>query len=99
VEASTRLKGGERFAVGGRTLEMLHTPGHSLGHICLHSPDDGLLFSGDHLLSGVTPSVTFERGFDANPLASYLDSLRLVAELGPRLVLPGHGQPFTEAGV
>jgi glyoxylase-like metal-dependent hydrolase (beta-lactamase superfamily II) len=96
VEASTRLKGGERIAVGSRTLEVLHTPGHSLGHVCLWAAQDGLLFSGDHLLGGVTPPVTFERGFDANPMGSYLDSLRLVAELSPRLVLPGHGQPFGE---
>lgn len=94
VEASTRLKGGETFTVGSRELKVLHTPGHSLGHICIWSESDGLLFSGDHLLGGVTPPVTFERGFDANPLESYLSSLALVKQLQPQLVLPGHGKAF-----
>ena len=94
VEASTRVRGGEQFRVGSRTLDVLHTPGHSYGHICLWSPSDGLLFSGDHLLPGVTPPVTFERGFDADPMRSYLDSLTLISEREPRLVLPGHGTPF-----
>ena len=53
-----------------------------------------MLLSGDHLLPGITPPVTFERGFDADPLRSYLTSLRAVADLRPRLVLPGHGTPF-----
>ena len=52
------------------------------------------LLSGDHLLPGITPPVTFERGFDADPLRSYLTSLRAVADLRPRTVLPGHGTPF-----
>ncbi len=38
--------------------------------------------------------MTFERGFDADPLRSYLTSLRAVADLRPRTVLPGHGTPF-----
>jgi glyoxylase-like metal-dependent hydrolase (beta-lactamase superfamily II) len=96
VEASTRLRGRERIQVGERTLEVIHTPGHSLGHVCLWSPSDSLLFSGDHLLPGVTPPVTFERGFDADPMRSYLDSLAKIAACRPALVLPGHGTPFPD---
>ena len=96
VEASTRLQGGEFIAIGDRQWEVLHTPGHSLGHICLWSQADGLLFSGDHLLPAVTPPVTFERGFDRDPLRSYLASLKLVAERDPTLVMPGHGRAFAD---
>jgi glyoxylase-like metal-dependent hydrolase (beta-lactamase superfamily II) len=96
VEASRRLRGGETIPVGNRLVEVVHTPGHSLGHVCLWSPSDGALFSGDHLLPGVTPPVTFERGFDADPLRSYIDSLHRVAALDPAVVLPGHGPPFRE---
>jgi glyoxylase-like metal-dependent hydrolase (beta-lactamase superfamily II) len=97
VEASTRLRGGERIIIGGRDWEVVHTPGHSVGHVCLWSPDLETVFSGDHLLPGVTPPVTFERGFDADPMRSYLDSLRRIEELRAGLVLPGHGRPFTDA--
>lgn len=97
VEASSRLRGGERLAVGDDTWEVVHTPGHSLGHVCLWSPARGVLLSGDHLLPGITPPVTFERGFDADPLRSYLGALRRVADLRPRFVLPGHGTPFGDA--
>lgn len=97
VEASTRLRGDEMLTIGGDAWEVLHTPGHSLGHVCLYSPSRGLLLSGDHLLPGITPPVTFERGFDIDPLRSYLDSLRLVADRAPTLVYPGHGRPFGDA--
>lgn len=96
VEASRRLRGGERITVGSRVLEVVHTPGHSLGHVCLWSPADRALFSGDHLLPGVTPPVAFERGSDPDPLGSYLDSLDRVAGYDPALVLPGHGRPFRD---
>jgi glyoxylase-like metal-dependent hydrolase (beta-lactamase superfamily II) len=94
VEASRRLRGGEDLVIGGETWQVVHTPGHSLGHVCLWSPARRTLLSGDHLLPGITPPVTFERGFDADPLRSYLTSLRAVADLRPRMVLPGHGTPF-----
>lgn len=97
VAASRRLRGGEQLDIGGDRWEVVHTPGHSLGHVCLWSPAPGVLLSGDHLLPAITPPVTFERGFDADPLRSYLDSLRRVAELRPRLVYPGHGRPFGDA--
>ena len=95
-EPSHLLAGGERFTAGGRTWEVVHTPGHSLGHVCLWSAQDRLLCSGDHLLQVVSPPVTFERGFDPDPMGSYLDSLDRVAALEPDLVLPGHGPPFRD---
>jgi glyoxylase-like metal-dependent hydrolase (beta-lactamase superfamily II) len=94
VEASTRLRGGETMIIGGRDWEVIHTPGHSTGHVCLWSPDLEVVLSGDHLLPGVTPPVTFERGFDADPLRSYLESLQRIEKLRPVEVLPGHGTPF-----
>jgi glyoxylase-like metal-dependent hydrolase (beta-lactamase superfamily II) len=97
VEASQRLRGGEVLTIGGEDWDVVHTPGHSLGHVCLWSPARELLLSGDHLLPGITPPVTFERGFDADPLRSYLDSLRRIADLRPQLVHPGHGRPFGDA--
>ena len=96
VEASHRLRGGEELTIGGDAWQIVHTPGHSLGHVCLWSPARRTLLSGDHLLPGITPPVTFERGFDADPLRSYLTSLRAIADLRPQTVLPGHGTPFGE---
>jgi glyoxylase-like metal-dependent hydrolase (beta-lactamase superfamily II) len=97
VEASRRLRGGEELRIGGDAWEVIHTPGHSLGHVCLFSASSRVLLSGDHLLPGITPPVMFERGFDADPLRSYLDSLRAVADRRPEYVAPGHGRPFGDA--
>jgi glyoxylase-like metal-dependent hydrolase (beta-lactamase superfamily II) len=91
---SRLLDGGERFAAGGRTWEVVHTPGHSPGHVCLWNAAERLLCSGDHLLQVVSPPVTFERGFEPDPMGSYLGSLDRVRDLAPELVLPGHGTPF-----
>ena len=93
---STLLDGGERFTVGDRTWEIVHTPGHSPGHVCLWNAAERLLCSGDHLLQLVSPPVTFERGFETDPMGSYLASLERVAALAPDLVLPGHGPPFRD---
>jgi glyoxylase-like metal-dependent hydrolase (beta-lactamase superfamily II) len=93
---SRLLDGGESFSAGSRTWEVVHTPGHSPGHVCLWNAEERLLCSGDHLLQVVSPPVTFERGFEPDPLGSYLDSLDRVRDLGPDVVLPGHGTPFRE---
>jgi glyoxylase-like metal-dependent hydrolase (beta-lactamase superfamily II) len=95
-QPTAKVRGGERFSAGGRSWEILHTPGHSPGHICIWSAGDRLLFSGDHLLKSISPPVTFERGFDLDPMGSYLESLRLVEQIEPGLVLPGHGPTFPD---
>lgn len=85
------LTGGETIA----GLEILWTPGHSPGHICLYDREKRLLFGGDHLLESVSPNISWLP--DANPLSEYLDSLRELLKAEIELVLPGHGEPFTEA--
>jgi glyoxylase-like metal-dependent hydrolase (beta-lactamase superfamily II) len=94
VDPTNRVHGGEVMQIGGDAWELVHTPGHSLGHICLWSPRRRAILSGDHLLPSITPPVTFERGFEHDPLRSYLMSLRAVADRRPSVVLPGHGAVF-----
>ncbi|MBC5786071.1 MBL fold metallo-hydrolase [Ramlibacter sp. USB13] len=77
----------------GRThsLKAIHTPGHAANHVCLVLVEDGLLFSGDHILNGSTTVVDPPDG----DMTAYLDSLdRLSAacdEFGIGFILPAHG--------
>jgi recombination protein RecT len=78
---------------GGNThsLKVMHTPGHAANHLCLVLLEDGLLFSGDHILNGSTTVVDPPDG----DMTAYLDSLdRLAAaceEVGIEFILPAHG--------
>jgi glyoxylase-like metal-dependent hydrolase (beta-lactamase superfamily II) len=95
VDATTWLEGGERFIAGDRSWEVVHTPGHSAGHVCLWSASDHGLVSGDHLLGSITPHIDLgDEGED--PLEEFLASLRRLEELEPRLVFPGHGRAFDD---
>lgn len=94
--ADVWLHGGEELPAGQLRLQVVFTPGHSPGHICLYEPRRRLLFAGDHVLPTITPNVGLEPAQrNDNPLADYLVSLRRVAELPADLVLPAHEQAFT----
>ncbi|MFE0131400.1 MBL fold metallo-hydrolase [Streptomyces sp. NPDC059037] len=100
---------GELLALPGRRLRAIWTPGHTPGHVCLHLeeehparlPGHGRLFSGDHLLPGITPHIGLYEDPDddtvTDPLGDYLDSLERVGRLGPAEVLPAHQHAFTDA--
>jgi len=87
------LADGQVIAVAGLDLNVLHTPGHSPGAVCLHAPQVGVLFSGDTLFHG-GPGAT-GRSFSSFPMI--LDSIRTrLLELdGETRVLPGHGAETT----
>ena len=87
------IPGGERFAVGDRTLEAIATPGHTRGHLVFLDRAAGLLFAGDHVLPHITPSVGFEVDPPRLALGGYLGSLRLVRSLPDAVMLPAHGPP------
>jgi glyoxylase-like metal-dependent hydrolase (beta-lactamase superfamily II) len=92
----TTLYGGETITCGDFNFEVMPTPGHAPGHICLYEPDKKILFSGDHILPTITPHVGLHPQSGANPLGDYLDSLERLKKLEVKFVLPGHEQPFTE---
>src|SRR5215213_2768003 len=66
------LLGGEEIDCGGVTIVAHATPGHTRGHLVFEALTDGLLFTGDHVLPRITPSIGFERAPDDLPLRSYL---------------------------
>ena len=91
-----RVDHGEPIRLAGREWRAVHTPGHTLDHLCLFDPEHGILLSGDHVLPSITPHVSGV-GNGADSLKSYLATLDLVAELpGIELALPAHGHPFDD---
>lgn len=92
------LKGGEKLklepsdATGEWHVQW--TPGHTAGHFVLYSPERQLMFSGDHLLSSISSNIGKYPGSTEDPLGDYINSLRAIAELDIKEVLPAHGQVF-----
>jgi len=79
-------------------FRILHTPGHSIGHISLWRESDGVLILGD-VLNNQHPLLGFPRGlrlpldtFTPDPAANRASAKRL-GELGARTILFGHGRP------
>ncbi len=100
VSTFTPLADGDTLALGSDRLRVLHTPGHSQGHLCLYH-DDGVLIAGDLLLEGISPNPTVEFNPDGTrqtTLPHYLHSLRRVLLLNCDLAYPGHGEPITNPG-
>lgn len=87
------LKEGDGFEVGDYALEVVSTPGHTPGHVCLYEADRRLLFSGDHVLGDITPNIQAWSS-DDDSLDRYLRSLAKVDALDVDLCLPGHRSPI-----
>lgn len=78
---------GSSFEVGEFKLDVIHTPGHSPGSICVLMQPGGVLFSGDSIL-GLGTTVVVPPG---GHMGDYLASLRKLSELDITLICPGHG--------
>ncbi len=92
LEPDWVLEGGETIDTGHETYEAVWTPGHSPGHICLYARAGRLLFSGDHILTDITPNISWQPGRDT--LDDFLASLRKLEPYDISLILPSHGEPF-----
>ncbi|MBW2340746.1 MAG: MBL fold metallo-hydrolase [Deltaproteobacteria bacterium] len=88
------FSGGERISTDFFNFEVLWTPGHSPGHICLYERAKKILISGDHVLSRITPEIGLNPFSSLNPLDDYIKSLKNLRELEVELVLPGHEDYF-----
>jgi glyoxylase-like metal-dependent hydrolase (beta-lactamase superfamily II) len=94
-----KLEEGDKIANDSFELEVLWTPGHSPGHICLYERERRFLLSGDHVLFDATPHVSFNPDSGSNPLGDYVDSLKKLQRLKIHFTLPGHGPVFNALGL
>lgn len=89
VEAPSRLE------VPGFNLQVIPTPGHTLGSCCFYFPKDNILFSGDALLPDITSNPIVEFGDSDQQVYRSLiqmqESLLTIRRLAPARTFPGHG--------
>jgi glyoxylase-like metal-dependent hydrolase (beta-lactamase superfamily II) len=85
------LDGDQVLEVGQRSLDAVHTPGHTPGHFVFADRAAGLLFAGDHVLPTITPSIGFTLPPAPHPLGDFMASLTRVRSLPDLTVLPAHG--------
>ena len=96
-----KLRGGETVAAGDRLLEVVHTPGHTAGHLCFYEPGEGLLFSGDHLMRSITPNPELycpPRRGQLTGLPQFIASLERLKGFRVETAYPGHGRPIGKVG-
>lgn len=92
--ADRLLADGERLEIPGHAVRVLHTPGHTTGHIALVDDLHGVVYLGDHLLPNQFPGIGLGGIPDGNPIDHYLSSLAAVAKFDEFEALPGHGYRF-----
>ncbi len=80
---------GDRVEIGDYSLEVIDTPGHTFGHISLYDAQHRLFVAGDHVLGDITPNIQAWSD-EHDPLETFMQSLRKVAQLDVDLCLPGH---------
>ncbi len=94
LERLVPVKAGHVFDLGGRRLEVVETPGHTKGSICLLDAAHKQLFTGDNDNSLVWLFLQ-----DCLPIEAYLATLQSLQKRGTEFetILPGHGEPIDRA--
>jgi glyoxylase-like metal-dependent hydrolase (beta-lactamase superfamily II) len=87
------LTDGQKIAIAGSDVSVLHTPGHSPGGCCFHVPDLGTVFSGDTLFNG-GPGAT-GRSFSDRSLLVESITKQLLSLENSTTVHTGHGDSTT----
>jgi glyoxylase-like metal-dependent hydrolase (beta-lactamase superfamily II) len=101
-----RLADGGSLEFAGRTLEVLHRPGHSPSDTLFRDAERGIVLGGDHLIAHISSNPLISRplgGRSGEPgsgrpraLLTYMRSLRETREMELKVVLPGHGEPVRD---
>lgn len=79
------LNDNELIEIGGRSIQILHTPGHSPGHLCFWEAERGYLFTGDLVYKD-----TLFAYYPSTDPEAYLKSLKRIADLPVQRVFPAH---------
>lgn len=91
-EPTALVEDGQTLRLGTLRVDVLHTPGHSPGHVCYHLPEVGLLVGGDLIIGGSIGRTDLPD----SDIVQMQASIRRVMTLPPATrLLPGHGRPST----
>jgi glyoxylase-like metal-dependent hydrolase (beta-lactamase superfamily II) len=90
IETSRYLLDAERLDLGGMTLEAIHCPGHTPGHMAFYIPEADLLFTADVDLTSFGPFY----GHDFADIGDFLQSIERLRQLNAAIVATGHAGPF-----
>jgi glyoxylase-like metal-dependent hydrolase (beta-lactamase superfamily II) len=106
TRVTTRLADGSDLAFAGRTMQVLHRPGHSPSDTLFHDRDSGEVIGGDHLIAHISSNPLISRplgGKSGEPgggrpraLITYMASMRETREMDLEVIYPGHGEPVTD---
>lgn len=88
AEPIQHINDGDELTVGSLTLRIVHTPGHTLGSVCIYCPQEKALFTGDTALGLGTVAISPPPHGD---MGLYLKSLDKLKALDSAVMLPGHG--------
>jgi glyoxylase-like metal-dependent hydrolase (beta-lactamase superfamily II) len=83
---------GDEIAGAGWRFEAVHTPGHTSNHLCFALPEQGILFSGDHVMGWSTSVIAPPDG----DMAAYMASLDKLLPRNDAVYWPTHGPAITE---
>ena len=99
IEPDVRLRDGDEYSFDGWSLKAVWTPGHTPGHLCIYDPERKFTFTGDHVLSRITPNVSLsseDEEIGRSPLREFRASLQKVADLDSELGLPAHQDTISD---
>ncbi len=82
------LRGEEVFDLGGRKIRVIGTPGHTAGTVCYLLEEEGVLFTGDHIMGQGTVVVRTDEG---GSMTQHIDSLYKLMDADVKVILSGHG--------
>jgi glyoxylase-like metal-dependent hydrolase (beta-lactamase superfamily II) len=85
--ADRELADGEDVEITGHVFRAIHTPGHTMNHLCFALEADGVLFSGDHVMGWSTSIVAPPDG----SMGAYMASLEKLRQRSESIYFPGHG--------
>jgi glyoxylase-like metal-dependent hydrolase (beta-lactamase superfamily II) len=98
VQVTGALNDGDRLTLAGRAWQVLHTPGHSTGLVCLYEPASHVLLSNDHLLRDISSNPLVEpppgQAQRLRSLVEYIAQLRRISAMDITVAWPGHGEPI-----
>ena len=99
IEPDMLVEDGDTVSNGTFQLEVLHTPGHTPGHICLYDPRKRRLFCGDAVLFDAVPQVGLHPQSGNDPAGDFVESLDYIGQKSVSFVFPGHGPVFNSLGI